>query len=113
EKTMDRVGFCMPVDLKQTRYFFFSSRRRHTRWPRDWSSDVCSSDLWAGWATSPPGTTPAASRRAARASPARSSRTTSAGRTGFRSEERRVGKECSSMELDGHEKKNKCEVSME
>src|SRR6266702_7699297 len=27
--------------------FFFSSRRRHTRWPRDWSSDVCSSDLLA------------------------------------------------------------------
>src|SRR5690625_1719788 len=26
--------------------FFFSSRRRHTRWPRDWSSDVCSSDLY-------------------------------------------------------------------
>src|SRR5690625_5410039 len=25
--------------------FFFSSRRRHTIWPRDWSSDVCSSDL--------------------------------------------------------------------
>src|SRR5690625_2812214 len=25
--------------------FFLSSRRRHTRWPRDWSSDVCSSDL--------------------------------------------------------------------
>src|SRR5215510_15610968 len=25
--------------------FFFSSRRRHTTWPRDWSSDVCSSDL--------------------------------------------------------------------
>src|ERR1039458_7928500 len=24
---------------------FFSSRRRHTRWLRDWSSDVCSSDL--------------------------------------------------------------------
>src|SRR5207253_8273660 len=24
---------------------FFSSRRRHTRWPRNWSSDVCSSDL--------------------------------------------------------------------
>src|SRR5207253_3800965 len=23
----------------------FSSRRQHTRWPRDWSSDVCSSDL--------------------------------------------------------------------
>src|SRR5437660_3202417 len=28
--------------------FFFSSRRRHTRWPRDWSSDVCSSDLAHG-----------------------------------------------------------------
>src|SRR2546429_4680776 len=28
--------------------FFFSSRRRHTRCSRDWSSDVCSSDL--GWA---------------------------------------------------------------
>src|SRR6266849_6837271 len=26
-------------------FFFFSSRRRHTRSPRDWSSDVCSSDL--------------------------------------------------------------------
>src|SRR5690606_40791782 len=25
-------------------YFFFSSRRRHTRFSRDWSSDVCSSD---------------------------------------------------------------------
>src|SRR6266498_4944960 len=29
-------------------FFFFSSRRRHTRCGRDWSSDVCSSDL--GWA---------------------------------------------------------------
>src|SRR2546422_9862151 len=30
-------------------FFFFSSRRRHTRCSRDWSSDVCSSDLqfWA------------------------------------------------------------------
>src|SRR3989338_2277605 len=32
-------------------YVFFSSRRRHTRWNCDWSSDVCSSDL-ASW-TSP------------------------------------------------------------
>src|SRR5437870_9637060 len=30
-------------------FFFFSSRRRHTRWPRDWSSDVCSSDLRKIW----------------------------------------------------------------
>src|SRR3712207_4452505 len=28
-------------------WFFFSSRRRHTRYWRDWSSDVCSSDLYA------------------------------------------------------------------
>src|SRR5215203_6352910 len=28
-------------------FFFFSSRRRHTRYWRDWSSDVCSSDLVA------------------------------------------------------------------
>src|SRR5207249_6987173 len=27
--------------------FFFSSRRRHTRSKRDWSSDVCSSDLFS------------------------------------------------------------------
>src|SRR3712207_9562075 len=32
----DSVGFI---------FFFFSSRRRHTRYWRDWSSDVCSSDL--------------------------------------------------------------------
>src|SRR5690606_40865402 len=30
---------------RSTRLFFFSSRRRHTRFSRDWSSDVCSSDL--------------------------------------------------------------------
>src|SRR2546422_5342180 len=33
---MCRLSFC---------FFFFSSRRRHTRCSRDWSSDVCSSDL--------------------------------------------------------------------
>src|SRR5437870_12800902 len=31
--------------MSAARRCFFSSRRRHTRWPRDWSSDVCSSDL--------------------------------------------------------------------
>src|SRR2546430_10880274 len=31
-------------------FFFFSSRRRHTRFDCDWSSDVCSSDL-STWAT--------------------------------------------------------------
>src|SRR5690606_33603444 len=31
--------------MKDYLAFFFSSRRRHTRFSRDWSSDVCSSDL--------------------------------------------------------------------
>src|SRR5690348_17606662 len=31
--------------FKSVCFFFFSSRRRHTRWTGDWSSDVCSSDL--------------------------------------------------------------------
>src|SRR2546426_4798668 len=30
-------------------FFFFSSRRRHTRLQGDWSSDVCSSDLMEKW----------------------------------------------------------------
>src|SRR2546429_2503511 len=40
-------------NMSITDIFFFSSRRRHTRCSRDWSSDVCSSDLSArfgqGW----------------------------------------------------------------
>src|SRR5690625_4196365 len=40
---------CCPSLYCSSRFsFFFSSRRRHTRWPRDWSSDVCSSDLNEG-----------------------------------------------------------------
>src|SRR5204863_3708750 len=35
--------------------FFFSSRRRHTRSLRDWSSDVCSSDLRGARRWGPPG----------------------------------------------------------
>src|SRR5260370_617908 len=43
------VKDCVTIDiLPRTRgnnvYFFFSSRRRHTRFKCDWSSDVCSSD---------------------------------------------------------------------
>src|SRR5438309_840582 len=71
--------------------FFFSSRRRHTRWNCDWSSDVCSSDLnnllcalahclGLGWR---------ADEHAYR----------------LRSEERRVGKECRSRWAGYHEKK--------
>src|SRR5256885_8362524 len=33
--------------VRRFRFFFFSSRRRHTRLQGDWSSDVCSSDLLA------------------------------------------------------------------
>src|SRR5207253_4871577 len=59
-------------------FFFFSSRRRHTRWPRDWSSEVCSSDLAAGplsdgrpAAAQPPGGAAGAGRQlAARPAPA-------------------------------------------
>src|SRR5215510_11010748 len=38
-------GRTRTASARRLRRFFFSSRRRHTRWPRDWSSDVCSSDL--------------------------------------------------------------------
>src|SRR2546422_3450170 len=38
---MERSGW----PLWRCVFFFFSSRRRHTRCSRDWSSDVCSSDL--------------------------------------------------------------------
>src|SRR5690606_40945197 len=35
----------LPLSAFSCLFFFFSSRRRHTRFSRDWSSDVCSSDL--------------------------------------------------------------------
>src|SRR2546422_7574128 len=63
---------------------FFSSRRRHTRCSRDWSSDVCSSDL-----ISRPGFSTARKR-------CFSSSTVRRIVPRRRSEERRVGKECRS-----------------
>src|SRR2546429_2565159 len=87
--------------------FFFSSRRRHTRCSRDWSSDVCSSDLvpcptrlahpqaevtvWAGKLWIRKAFPDAEAKRRTTAltltlNPCRS----------IRSEERRVGKECRS-----------------
>src|SRR5699024_12107626 len=63
--------------------FFFSSRRRHTRSKRDWSSDVCSSDLV---------------RKIVNLEPELNSFSDTAGALMnldlLRSEERRVGKEC-------------------
>src|SRR5689334_23715907 len=88
-------------------FFFFSSRRRHTRWNCDWSSDVCSSDLWktpdcvsrtvcsaVSILTFPasfksPLFSPYSKRSAWPVVPSRS-------RYARRSEERRVGKECRS-----------------
>src|SRR5438105_15165547 len=61
--------------------FFFSSRRRHTSSTRDWSSDVCSSDLWGTFAA--PIVVEDAAFPGINSWPKRS-------------EERRVGKECRS-----------------
>src|SRR5207253_7286851 len=86
-------------------HFFFSSRRRHTRWPRDWSSDVCSSDL----SRPTPDSFPQIGRRSTAPPTAQSATNCSEAQSGFRrrervlsvlpysllrSEERRVGKEC-------------------
>src|SRR5215212_11763849 len=72
-----------PAKWKQ--FFFFSSRRRHTRCLSDWSSDVCSSDLsLVGSSMSP------------RLPVTRAAATAPAGPPIDRSEERRVGKECRS-----------------
>src|SRR5690348_18390532 len=87
--------------------FFFSSRRRHTRWTGDWSSDVCSSDLAADSGAGgsalvrgvSPGADGAGGVSAAGAEPAP--------HLAGRSEERRVGKECRSRRSPHHKKKNK------
>src|SRR4051812_50120966 len=76
-------------------FFFFSSRRRHTRLTCDWSSDVCSSDLDA----------PASARTWSAHWLAHPAFADAGGR--FRSEERRVGKECRSRGGPYHLKKKK------
>src|SRR5438105_9496803 len=87
-------------------FFFFSSRRRHTRSTRDWSSDVCSSDLVDSWVAArlrslPASARPAPVRAAAESLPClRKWSWSSCGGCASvsvhaqRSEERRVGKEC-------------------
>src|SRR5438309_11688279 len=94
-------------------FFFFSSRRRHTRWNCDWSSDVCSSDLvfeMTG-AGLEPVADPAATFLAGRATGVSGSAVTALmeGTRPMRSEERRVGK---SVELGGRRttKKKKAET---
>src|SRR3712207_7313667 len=86
-------------------FFFFSSRRRHTRYWRDWSSDVCSSDLVAvgapvaalGLADFAPALAPFATIFAAAVGAAELALAFALLSVGLpRSEERRVGKECRS-----------------
>src|SRR5690349_24255548 len=83
-------------------FFFFSSRRRHTRSLRDWSSDVCSSDLSRSFQRGSRVWSVAIAEEHYRRTPSLARRQTSAafgaesGVTLSRSEERRVGKECRS-----------------
>src|SRR5204863_2444187 len=92
-------------------FFFFSSRRRHTRSLRDWSSDVCSSDLSSGRTRFVAASVTASFRSATSSGPSGVRRQTadSASRTrtrySGRSEERRVGKECRSRWSPYHYKK--------
>src|SRR5216683_256041 len=69
-------------------FFFFSSRRRHTRSDRDWSSDVCSSDLNASKHKAMSYERMKEKERAIRGEVR--------ALLALRSEERRVGKECRS-----------------
>src|SRR5438067_12235038 len=98
-------------------FFFFSSRRRHTRSKRDWSSDVCSSDLGDG--ICPGQQTADHCGRIGRSFRSHSFREHVESdepvifeRALWRSEERRVGKECRSRWSTYHEKKkNKEDVA--
>src|SRR5439155_13444916 len=81
------VGILAPF-LDSTGIFFFASRRRHTIWPRDWSSDVCSSDLCPARALAGARAADDQLRHGVLGRHARGDL-----RAG-RSEERRVGKEC-------------------
>src|SRR5207245_8739327 len=83
-------------------FFFFSSRRRHTRCYRDWSSDVCSSDLISPAAVLKGRALPSAARSTAPAP----GRRAPPPRRRARSEERRVGKECRYRVSTGHETKS-------
>src|SRR5437588_12502405 len=90
-------------------YFFFSSKRRHTRSLCDWSSDVCSSDL-AGDLLAITRIVIRGERHSVSAgAPNRQQvpRLDFAQRPIVRSEERRVGKECRSKVRPNHIKDNK------
>src|SRR5256885_12635176 len=79
-------------------FFFFSSRRRHTRLQGDWSSDVCSSDLHSLRAVSPAMLKDLIDGLSAvdRKAPIHIHLAEQVKEVNDRSEERRVGKECRS-----------------
>src|SRR5690606_39807841 len=86
--------------------FFFSSRRRHTRFSRDWSSDVCSSDLRKSV------TADIDKQTANVATRTQMLYLVTPRLRGERSEERRVGKECRSRwQPDVCRQINECENS--
>src|SRR5437899_12608863 len=99
------------------RFFFFSSRRRHTRCLSDWSSDVCSSDLIYHWQTNTatggfvaPGTDfdsfmGTVKKIGAQPIIIANYGTGTPQEAAARSEERRVGKECRSRWSPEHENK--------
>src|SRR5690606_39799640 len=91
--------------------FFFSSRRRHTRFSRDWSSDVCSSDLHHPLTRHLPSQPALRAHRVGggrprvQQHPAALGAAVDVAEVGSRSEERRVGKECRSRWARDQEKK--------
>src|SRR5256885_4127385 len=102
------VEWLMP-DRLYVFFFFFSSRRRHTRLQGDWSSDVCSSDLYHGDRTGEPGQEGGLLQRGVATADHRDVLVAEEetvtrrapgdavpGQSLLRSEERRVGKECRS-----------------
>src|SRR5690606_40588859 len=80
-------------------FFFFSSRRRHTRFSRDWSSDVCSSDLTVPakyWDLYNPDALPIPAQQTNPKNAPDIAVKRDREISQYRSEERRVGKECRS-----------------
>src|SRR5690606_40107930 len=104
---------CPQVQKTPCLLFFFSSRRRHTRFSRDWSSDVCSSDLTAPFDPEflrRPTTWAHLAYTGLVAAMVVSTRQSGVAYEPFRaqrSEERRVGKECRSRGSANHSKKKR------
>src|SRR5699024_12182342 len=99
-----------PLPILSALFFFFSSRRRHTRSKRDWSSDVCSSDLVSPLPLAPeiePEDDGVPERTDPAAVPRLAEGWLEVGDDEKRSEERRVGKECRYRGTGGEGKKKR------